>query len=134
MEAIDSVKANAAIINQAGARAIIHSDDPSGSQRLNQEAAKAMAAGNASGVSVSEDDAIKWLTINPAWALGLDDRIGSLEVGKNADLVLWSGNPFSVYTRADRVWIDGALRFDRATPDAWWRTDFELGFVPTGSR
>jgi imidazolonepropionase-like amidohydrolase len=134
MEAIDSVKANAAILNQAGARTIIHSDDPSGSQRLNQEAAKAMAAGNAAGVPVTEDEAIKWMTINPAWALGLDDRIGSLEPGKNADLVLWSGNPFSVYTRADRVWIDGALRFDRATPDAWWRTDFELGFVPVGSR
>ena len=118
----------------AGARAIIHSDDPSGSQRLNQEAAKAMAAGNAAGVPVTEDDAIKWLTINPAWALGLDDQIGSLEVGKNADLVLWSGNPFSVYTRAEKVWIDGALRYDRSAPDARWRTDFELGFVPAGSR
>ncbi len=136
MEALDSVKANAAIIHAAGGRAIIHSDDPSGSQRLNQEAAKAMAAGNAVGIAISEDDAIKWLTINPAWALGLDDRIGTLEVGKNADLVLWSGDPFSVYARTERVWIDGALRFDRSAPDSWWRTDFELGYVPaaTGSR
>jgi imidazolonepropionase-like amidohydrolase len=134
MEALDSVKANAPIIHNAGGRAIIHSDDPSGSQRLNQEAAKAMAAGNAAGIAVTEDDAIKWLTINPAWALGLDDRVGSLEVGKNADLVLWSGDPFSVYTRTERVWIDGALRFDRNAPDSWWRTDFELGFVPTGNR
>ena len=82
----------------------------SGSQRLNQEAAKAMAAGQRDRRRRSrEDEAIKWLTINPAWALGLDDRIGSLEAGKNADVVLWSGDPFSVYSRAEKVWIDGAL-------------------------
>jgi imidazolonepropionase-like amidohydrolase len=134
MEALDSVKANAAIVHTAGGRVIIHSDDPSGSQRLNQEAAKAMAAGNAVGLTITEDDAIKWLTVNPAWALGLDDRIGTLEAGKNADLVLWSGDPFSVYTRTERVWIDGALRYDRKAPASWWRTDFELGFVPAGTR
>jgi imidazolonepropionase-like amidohydrolase len=134
MEALDGVKANAAILQAAGARAIIHSDDPSGSQRLNQEAAKAMAAGAAIGLPVASADAIKWLTLNPAWALGLDDRIGSLEPNKNADLVLWSGDPFSVYTRAEKVWIDGALRFDRSAPDTRWRTDFELGFVPAEAR
>jgi imidazolonepropionase-like amidohydrolase len=134
MEALDGVKANAAILQATGARAIIHSDDPSGSQRLNQEAAKAMAAGAAIGLPVASADAIKWLTINPAWALGLDDRIGSLEANKNADLVLWSGDPFSVYTRAEKVWIDGALRFDRSAPDTRWRTDFELGFVPEEAR
>jgi imidazolonepropionase-like amidohydrolase len=134
MEALDGVKANAAILQGAGARAIIHSDDPSGSQRLNQEAAKAMAAGAAIGLPVAPADAIKWVTLNPAWALGLDDRIGSLEPNKNADLVLWSGDPFSVYTRVDKVWIDGALRFDRAAPDTRWRTDFELGFVPAEAR
>src|SRR3954467_2054116 len=78
MEALDAVRANLAIVHAAGVRAIVHSDDPSGSQRLNQEAAKGMAAGKAAGVPIAEDDAIKWLTINPAWALGLDDRIGSL--------------------------------------------------------
>jgi imidazolonepropionase-like amidohydrolase len=135
MEALDGIKANAAILQHAGARAIIHSDDPSGAQRLNQEAAKAMAAGAALGLPVAPEDAIRWVTINPAWALGLDDRIGSLEPGKNADLVLWSGDPFSVYTRAEKVWIDGALRFDRtAPPETWWRTDFELGFVPVEAR
>ncbi|MEO5818901.1 MAG: amidohydrolase [Vicinamibacteraceae bacterium] len=134
MEALDGVKANAAILQGAGARAIIHSDDPSGSQRLNQEAAKAMAAGAAIGLPVAPADAIKWLTINPAWALGLDDKIGSLEAGKNADLVLWSGDPFSVYTRTDKVWIDGVLRYDRSAPDTRWRTDFELGFVPAEAR
>ena len=130
MEALDGVQANAAINQQAGGIVIIHSDDPSGSQRLNQEAAKGMYAGRDIGITVTQDQAIKWITINPAWALGLNDRIGSIEVGKNADVVLWSGNPFSVYSRAEKVWIDGALMFDRADPAQLWRTDFELGFVP----
>jgi len=130
MEALDAVKGNMALVDHAGARVIVHSDDPSGSQRLNQEAAKAMAAGAEIGLPISEDRAIKWLTINPAWALGLDDKIGSLEPGKNADVVLWSGDPFSVYTRAEKVWVDGAMLFDRNDPSEQWRTDFELGFVP----
>jgi imidazolonepropionase-like amidohydrolase len=130
MEAIDAVKGNMALVNHAGARVIVHSDDPSGSQRLNQEAAKAMAAGAEIGLPISEDEAIKWLTINPAWALDLDDKIGSLEPGKNADVILWSGDPFSVYSRPDKVWIDGALLYDRSDPSEQWRTDFELGFVP----
>ncbi len=130
MEAVDAVKGNMALVDHAGARVIVHSDDPSGSQRLNQEAAKAMAAGAEIGLPVSEEQAIKWLTINPAWALGLDDKIGSLEVGKNADVVLWSGDPFSVYTRAEKVWVDGAMLYDRTDPSEQWRTDFELGFVP----
>jgi imidazolonepropionase-like amidohydrolase len=130
MEAIDAVKGNMALVNHAGVRVIVHSDDPSGSQRLNQEAAKAMAAGAEIGLPISEDQAIKWLTINPAWALGLDDKIGSLEPGKNADVVLWSADPFSVYARPEKVWIDGALIYDRSDPSEQWRTDFELGFVP----
>jgi len=130
MEAMDGVRANLAMVSAAGARAIVHSDDPSGMQRLNQDAAKAMAAGEQIGIHTTEDEAIKWLTINPAWALGLDDKIGSIEVGKNADVVLWSGNPFSVYSRVDRVWLDGAAAYDRANPASWWRTDFELGNVP----
>ena len=130
MEALDAVKANLALLDRAGARAIVHSDDASGSQRLTQEAAKAMAAGIAAGIPITEDQAIKWVTINPAWSLGLDDRIGSLEPGKNADLVLWSGNPFSVYARPEKVWVDGAVLYDRLDPAQQWRTDFELGFVP----
>ena len=129
MEALDATRANLALVNAAGARAIVHSDDPSGSQRLNQEAAKAIAAGRAMGMDVTEDQAIRWLTINGAWALGLDDRIGSLEPGKNADVVLWSGNPFSIYTRPEKVWVDGAMLYDRTDPRRQWRTDFELGFV-----
>jgi len=130
MEAIDGVIGNLALVHAAGARAIVHSDDPSGAQRLNQEAAKALEAGRRLGITLSEEDVIKWVTINPAWALGLDDRIGSLEPGKNADVVLWSANPFSVYARAEKVWVDGALLYDRLDPNEQWRTDFELGFVP----
>ena len=137
MEAIDAIRGNLALVHRAGVRAIVHSDDPSGSQRLNQEAAKAVAEGKRLGISISDDEAIKWLTINPAWALDLDRQIGSIEAGKDADVVLWSANPFSVYSRAEKVWIDGAMLFDRLDPAERWRTDFELGFVPTdrgGSR
>ncbi len=135
MEAMDAIKANLALVDRAaGSHGMIHSDDPSGSQRLNQEVSKAMAAGIAAGIPVTEDQALKWMTINPAWALGLDDKIGSIEKGKNADLVLWSADPFSVYARAEKVWIDGALMYDRSDPTQQWRTDFELGFVPTRNR
>ena len=73
---------------------------------------------------------------NAAWTIGLDDKIGSLVAGKNADVVLWSGNPFSVYSRAEKVWIDGAMLFDRLDLTNRWRTDFELGYVapPGGAR
>ncbi len=136
MEALDAVRANIALVHAAGARAIVHSDDPSGSQRLNQEAAKSLAAGRALGLDLTDDDAIRWITSNAAWALGLEGRIGALEPGKNADVVLWSGNPLSVYSRAEKVWIDGALMFDRLDPTQRWRTDFELGYVapPGGAR
>lgn len=138
MEALDGIRANLAIVHRAGGIAIVHSDDASGAQRLNQDAAKARAAGREVGIEVPDEVLIRWITWNAAWALGLHDRIGSLEAGKQADVVLWSGNPFSVYTRADRVWIDGVPRFDRADPAQRWRTDFELGFVPepptTGGR
>jgi len=130
MEALDGIRANMALTNQAGVRTIVHSDDPSGSQRLNQEAAKGIEAGKELGIDISEDQAIKWLTINPAWALDLDSKIGSLEAGKDADVVLWSGDPFSVYTRAEKVWVDGAMLYDRDDVSGQWRTDFDLGFVP----
>jgi imidazolonepropionase-like amidohydrolase len=130
MEALDGVKANVGLTHVAGARTIVHSDDPSYSQRLNQEAAKSLAAGRLAGLSLTEEDAISWITINAAWALGVHQQTGSLEQGKNADLVLWSGHPLSVYTRAERVWIDGAMLYDRNDPAQHWRTDFELGYVP----
>ncbi|MEO6446064.1 MAG: amidohydrolase [Gemmatimonadaceae bacterium] len=136
MEAIDGVRANLALVHAAGGRAVVHSDDANGMQRLNQDAAKSIAEARTLGINITEDEAIRWITINAAWVLGLDDRIGSLEVGKNADVVLWSGTPFSIYSRAERVWTDGSMLFDRTDPAQRWRTDFELGFVPemTGGR
>jgi imidazolonepropionase-like amidohydrolase len=130
MEALDAVQGNLALVHRAGARSVVHSDDPSGSQRLNQEAAKGIAAGRQIGIEISEDEAIRWTTINAAWALGINDRVGSIEAGKAADVVLWSANPFSVYARPEKVWVDGAMLYDRLDPTEQWRTDFELGFVP----
>ena len=130
VEAMDGVRGNLPLVHQAGARAVVHSDDASGAQRLNQEAAKGINAGSRLGIEISEAEAIRWITANAAWTIGLEDRIGSLEPGKNADVVLWSGNPFSIYSKAEKVWIDGALLFDRLDPAEQWRTDFELGFVP----
>jgi imidazolonepropionase-like amidohydrolase len=75
---------------------------------------------------------MRWLTINPAKSLGLQDRIGSLEPGKAADVVIWNGNPFSVYALADQVFIDGALRFDRDHPPATPPSDFLLGQAGMG--
>lgn len=129
MEALDGIKANVGLTHRAGVRTIVHSDDPSYSQRLNQEAAKSLAAARRAGVSATEEDAIRWITINAAWALGIHEETGSLEVGKNADVVLWSGHPLSVYSRAERVWIDGAQLYNRNSPQ--WRTDFELGYIRT---
>jgi imidazolonepropionase-like amidohydrolase len=131
MEALDGIKANVGLTHVAGARTIVHSDDPSYSQRLNQEASKSLAAARLAGLTISEEDAIRWVTINPAWALGIDAQVGSLEAGKNADVVIWSASPFSVYARPEKVWIDGVVRFDRSDPAQQWRTDFELGYVPT---
>jgi imidazolonepropionase-like amidohydrolase len=135
MEAMDAIRANLPLVDRVpGSHGMIHSDDPSGSQRLNQEVAKAMRAGIDAGIPVTEDQALRWMTINSAWALGLEDKIGSIEKGKNADLVLWSADPFSVYARVEKVWIDGAMLYDRSDTAEHWRTDFELGFVPTRTR
>lgn len=127
MEAFDGLPQNVALVSDAGARAIVHSDDDLNIQRLNHEAAKALRAGREAGMEISRNDALRWITAHPAWALGIEDRVGTLEPGKNADVVLWSGDPFSVYTQADKVWIDGALVYDRADPDRQPRSDFELG-------
>ncbi|HEY0557154.1 MAG TPA: amidohydrolase [Thermoanaerobaculia bacterium] len=127
MEAFDGIRENAALIQKAGACVVIHSDSAEGTQRLNQEAAKAMAAGNRMGMNLHEEDVIRWLTINPAKSIGIDKQTGSLEAGKMADVVLWSGNPFSVYSRPEKVYIDGALVYDRNDPARQPETDFELG-------
>ena len=131
-EAYDMVQANVAIVDQARngtGCAIVHSDDPVGIQHLNEEAAKAMAAGNRAGFNISKAHAMRWITSNPARAAGILDQTGSIEVGKDADIVLWSGNPFSVYSRAEKVLIDGALAFDINDPKIQPITDFDLGII-----
>ncbi len=127
MEAFDGIPENVALMHEAGARAIVHSDDDLEIQRLNQEAAKALRDGREAGLEITRNEALRWITANPAWALGIQDRVGTLEEGKNADVVIWSGDPFSIYTKVQRVWVDGALVYDRNDPDYQPRSDFELG-------
>ncbi len=127
MESYDGIRENIALVDHAGACAIVHSDDPNGIQRLNQEAAKAMAAGNRMGFGITPEHAMMWLSLNPARGLGIAAKTGSLEPGKMADVVLWNGNPFSVYSRPEKVWIDGAVMYDWADPKHRPMADFELG-------
>ena len=132
MESYDGLPQNAALLQQAGARAIIHSDDAGGIQRLNQEAAKAMYAGIQAGIPITRDQAIRWITANPAWALGLEAETGTLEAGKHADVVVWSGDPFSIYAKAERVYNDGWLVYDRSDPTHQPKTDFHVGQTAPG--
>ncbi|NML10033.1 amidohydrolase [Sphingobium sp. AR-3-1] len=132
MEAYDGIKENLPLVHRAGACAIVHSDDQDGIQRLNQEAAKALGAGRRMGIDISDEVAWTWLAINPARAMGIAEQTGSLKVGKMADVVLWNGNPFSTYTRPEKVWIDGALLYDSANPKLRPVVDFELGQIGAG--
>jgi imidazolonepropionase-like amidohydrolase len=127
MESYDAINENIPLVHNAGACAIVHSDDANGIQRLNQEAAKALADGRRMGIKISDEVAWTWLSYNPAKALGIADKTGSLKPGKMADLVLWNGNPLSVYTRPEKVWIDGALMYDANDPKKRPVSDFELG-------
>jgi imidazolonepropionase-like amidohydrolase len=127
MESFDGIKENIPYVHNAGACAIVHSDDANGIQRLNQEAAKALADGRRVGIQISDEVAWTWLSYNPAKALGIAGKTGSLKPGKMADVVLWNGDPFSIYTRPDKVWIDGALLYDAANPRLRPVSDFELG-------
>ncbi len=127
LEAYDSVLENLALLAEAGARGVLHSDSPMYVQRFNQEAAKAMFDGRAARIDIPENTALRWITANPAWVLGIHERTGTLEPGKVADVVVWSGSPWSVYTRVDQTWIDGRLAYDRAHPERTPRTDFEVG-------
>ena len=132
-EAFDMVRENIALVDYAQACAIIHSDDPIQIQRLNQEIAKAMSAGNRMGLDISPAKAFRWGTYNAAKSLGLEDKIGSIALGKNADIVLWTEHPLSVYSHASKVWIDGALRFDRDDPSVQPTSDFNLGIIKAGA-
>jgi imidazolonepropionase-like amidohydrolase len=128
MEAYDGIKENIPFVHNAGACAIVHSDDPNGIQRLNQEAAKALGDGIRAGVpNLSEAVAWEWLSRNPAKALGILDKTGTLTAGKMADVVMWNGDPFSDYSRPQMVWIDGALMYDANNPKRRPVSDFELG-------
>ncbi len=128
MEAYDGIMENIALVDRpAGSCAVVHSDSSEGIQRLNQEAAKAMARGQRLGLDIPPERAIRWITSNAARSLGISEETGAIAPGKMADVVLWDGNPFSVYTHADRVFIDGVLRYDRNDPALQPVTDFELG-------
>lgn len=127
MEAYDGIRENAAILDQAGACTVMHSDDPIGIQRLTQETAKVMGAAAIVGINIAPERAILWNTKNAAKSLGILDQTGTLEAGKMADVVIWDGSPFSVYTKAERVYIDGALAFERGNDAVNPVTDFTLG-------
>ena len=106
-EVNDAIPYNAAILNNVGVVTAINSDDAEMSRRLNQEAAKAVKYGGA-----SEEDAWKMVTLNPAKLLHIDDRVGSIKVGKDADLVLWNDHPLSIYAKAEKTLIEGVTYFD----------------------
>ena len=127
MESYDAINENVPLVHDAGACAIVHSDDADGIQRLNQEAAKALADGRRMGLRISDEAAWVWLSYNPAKVMGIAEKTGSLKAGKMADIVLWNGDPFSVYTRPEKVWIDGALLYDAHDPKRRPMSDFELG-------
>lgn len=137
LEAFDGIRENTAMVHAArgeagGGCAIVHSDSEYGIQRLNQEAAKAMAAGRRAGLDIPPEQAIRWITSNPARAMGLAGRTGTLAPGLAADVVVWSADPFSVYARPELVLIDGVVQFDRARPKALPDSDFLLGLAPEG--
>lgn len=133
IEAHDAIVQNAGLVSEAGARAIIHSDSSIGIQRLNQEAAKAYHSARASGLEVDENDALRWITANPAWALGILHETGTLEVGKRADVTVWSAHPFSVYARAEHTFVEGVHEWDAERDDERW-SDFEAGQLPEEPR
>ncbi|HEX8190533.1 MAG TPA: amidohydrolase [Pyrinomonadaceae bacterium] len=108
MEAYDAIAYNAAVLVRHGVVTSVNSDSDERARRLNIEAAKTVRYGG-----LSEEEALKLVTLNPAIQLGIDKRVGSIDVGKDADVVVWSAHPFSVYARAEQTFVDGELLFDR---------------------
>jgi imidazolonepropionase-like amidohydrolase len=108
MEVVDAIPYNATIMSKVGLNVAINSDDAEMARRLNQEAAKSIKFGG-----MSEEDALKMVTLNPAKMLHVDQKVGSIKVGKDADLVLWSDNPLSIYAKAEKTMVDGVVYFDR---------------------
>lgn len=128
MEAFDGIQENIALVDRpANGCAIVHSDSAEGIQRLNQEAAKVMAHARRAGMDIPPERAIRWITQNPAKSMGILDRTGTLAPGKMADVVLWNGNPFSVYAHAEQVYVDGTRVYDRNDPSRRPKSDFMLG-------
>jgi imidazolonepropionase-like amidohydrolase len=128
LEAFDGIEENIALVDRpTGGCAIVHSDSAEGIQRLNQEAAKVIAASARANIAISPEHAITWLTGNAAKALRIDKQTGSLEAGKMADVVVWNGTPFSSYAKAEQVYVDGALLYDRSNKALQPKADFLLG-------
>tara|TARA_R110000787_G_scaffold166623_4_gene279632 strand:+ start:18 stop:1373 length:1356 start_codon:yes stop_codon:yes gene_type:complete len=128
MEAYDMVHENVAIVDAVkNSCAVVHSDSANTIQRLNQEAGKVMYRANENGFEIAPELAITWITVNAAKSLGLEDKTGSLETGKNADVVIWNQNPFSVYAQAEQVFVDGAKVYDRFDEKYQAKSDFLLG-------
>ena len=117
VEVTDAIPYNAYIMNKVGLNVAINSDDAEMARRLNQEAAKSVKYGG-----LTEEEALKMVTINPAKMLHVDDRVGSIKIGKDADLVLWSDNPLSIYAKAEKTIVDGILYFDREKDAAMRKT------------
>ncbi len=126
IEAYDGIRENIPFVDAGGACAIVHSDSEVGIQRLNQEAAKALADGNRAGLNISRAQAWTWLSRNPARALRIEAETGTLTPGLRADVVVWSADPLSSYAVAERVYMDGALIYERGRPGEP-ASDFELG-------
>ncbi len=128
MEAFDGIQENIALVDRpANGCAIVHSDSDEGIQRLNQEAAKVMANAKRAGIDIAPERAIRWITENPARSMGILDQTGTLAPGKMGDVVVWNGNPFSVYAHAEQVFVDGARVYDRNDPSRQPVSDFMLG-------
>jgi imidazolonepropionase-like amidohydrolase len=110
-EAWDAIPWNAVMSMRKGVRVAIKSDSEDFARRLNQEAAKTIRYGGA-----TDEEALKMITLNAAWIIGVDDKVGSIDVGKDADLVIWDGYPLSSYGVPSKVFIDGDIYFDRSLP------------------
>lgn len=126
-EALDAIPENAAMLLATGALAALHTDSPVVAQRFVHEAAQAYFRGRDAGLPISEDQALRLVTAHPARLLGIEREVGTIEPGKRADLAIWDGHPFSVYTRVERVLVDGHEVYERgagARP-----TDLELGLL-----
>lgn len=108
MEVTDAIPYNPYIMQKVGLNVAVNSDDAEMARRLNQEAAKSIKYGG-----MAEEDALKMVTLNPATMLHVADRTGSIKVGKDADLVLWSDHPLSIYAKAEKTMVDGIIYFDR---------------------